>query len=115
MSSVCSDGKWEKHLHQGSGEEPPSAPDGFELPEKYRVKRCFFCKNWSTSPAPWDLRETPLKSWWPVLPWARGNRGKPVADVCKVCIIVTRLNQKKYFMYTILFFMVYFMLMLCCF
>ena len=73
----------QKHLN------PPEPPE--DIATGYKFKRCFFCKCWSTDKAPWELVGTTLASWAPLLPWARGNKKKPVSDVCKICMIVSEL------------------------
>ena len=75
------------------GDTSPSPPDGVELPSGYKAKRCIWCKCWSTSPSPWSLVDTVLKSWHPLIPWGRGCRAKPISDECKVCVIVPRLDN----------------------
>ena len=67
----------------------PDAPDGVDLPSGYKAKRCFFCKIWTTEKAPWNQQNTPLEAWHPMMPWARGNKSKPIGDVCKVCMIAS--------------------------
>ena len=66
----------------------PTPPEGFVPPDGYKVKRCTFCQCWSLSQAPWPLQGTNLDQWHPVLPWAKGTKQKPVADLCKPCLIV---------------------------
>lgn len=82
-----------KHHATGPTDEPPLTPDDF--PDKYRPLRCKFCKMWSTSLCPWCLDNTPLSSWYPVLPWARGKRDKPIGDRCKLCVIVAKLCKSN--------------------
>ena len=82
--------KLQKQLHaESSGSAPPKAPEGAGLPDTYKVKRCFYCKVWSCSAAPWNLLDTPLKAWHPVVPWGKGSKLKPQSDICKPCVIAT--------------------------
>ncbi len=69
-------------------EQAPAAPDGLELPSKYKPLRCKFCLFWSTSTCPFQLENTVLSSWQPLLPWNRGKRDKPIGSTCKLCAIV---------------------------
>ena len=67
------------------------------LPATYKVKRCWYCKNWSTTSCPWPLVDTNLAAWHPLLPWNRGSKDKPSGDLCKPCYIALRLLSRKLF------------------
>lgn len=72
----------------------PEAPPGVDdLPVEYKVRRCKYCKAWSTSLSPWPLTGTVLSSWSPMLPWAKGTRNKPTGECCKPCMVVIWWHQ----------------------
>ena len=85
MSSV-GDGDQVSRAIQPS-ERPPASPQdmGWDLPAGYKVKRCKFCKCWSTDLCPWPLKNSLLSAWEPLMPWQRGSVKKPVSDECKMC------------------------------
>ena len=74
-----------------SGDHPPPPATGFELPENYKAKRCKYCRVWSVEECAWPLRDSVLSQWNPCVPWARGTLAKPIGDMCKPCMVVSRL------------------------
>ena len=72
-------------------EHAPAVPNDmdWELPEKYKARRCRFCRCWSTDRCQWELKDTVLAAWRPLTPWARGTVEKQISDCCKVCSIVS--------------------------
>ena len=72
-------------------EHAPAVPNDmdWELPEKYKARRCRFCRCWSTDRCQWELKDTVLAAWRPLTPWARGTVEKPISDCCKVCSVVS--------------------------
>lgn len=81
-------------------ERAPAVPDdmGWELPIGYKVKRCKFCKCWSTDLCPWPLKNTLLSNWEPLMPWQRGTVKKPVSDECKLCWNDSQYVQEIFFL-----------------
>ena len=87
-----------------AADEPaPAAPASAALGVSYKAKRCRYCKQWSTSLCPWNLDNTVLRAWSPLLPWNRGTLQKPLGETCKVCMIAARWS-KGVFYFTLLFF-----------
>ena len=72
---------------------PPEVPEGCDLPEAYKARKCRFCCEWSTARCPWELKGSILEAWSPLLPWARGTKTKPSGEICKVCLIAARLQE----------------------
>lgn len=66
---------------------PPElrCPD-VELPEKYRVKRCKYCRAFSHQKSPFDPDVFP--SWDGLIPWNDGKKFKPKGCICKICALV---------------------------
>ena len=81
--------------------DQPELPDNVSLPANYKAKRCRFCRAWSCSLCPWNTSDTILSQWYPVLPWSRGNKSKPVGDKCKVCQIVSRYGFDVQFFFVV--------------
>ena len=67
----------------GGSVAPPPCCD-FDPPEKYKVRRCKYCRahSWMANPISGDQ----YPAWNPVIPWADGSKTKPKGNICKLCV-----------------------------
>lgn len=76
---------------EAGGTQAPDAAEGWIQPEKYKVKRCKYCRTCSIVKSP--LCEDCFPSWWPLMPWADGRRDSPKGLICKLCNIVSLIEM----------------------